>query len=57
MTTDQIELMKVKKDIFVAVISNGSHNQKECWKEQCEKVYDWVVGTDTAKAPVTKTTK
>lgn len=31
----------LKKDIFVAVISNGSIQQKQNWKGTCESAYEF----------------
>ncbi len=46
-----LDIAKIKKDIFVAVISNGSMHQKENWKETAQAAYEWVIKDDTAKAP------
>ena len=47
----------IKKDIFVAIISNGSMSQKERWKETAIQAYDWVKEMDTVKAPKSRAKK
>ena len=47
----------IKKDIFVAIVSNGSTAQKECWKQTAQEVFEWVMADDTAKAPKAKAKK
>ncbi len=48
----------IKKDIFVAVISNGSMVQKENWEHTAQKAFDFCTShTDKPKSPVKKTKK
>ena len=53
---DQIKSM-IKKDIFVAVISNGSMVQKEHWQDTCENAMKWVLKSDTPVKVQTRRTK
>jgi len=45
----------IKLEIFKAVISVGSNNQKENWKATCNDVYRWI--EDTEKSPSSKSKK
>ncbi len=50
-----MDIATIKKDIFVAVINNGSNNQKERWKETAQEAYEWVCesgNNGTVKAPL-----
>ena len=52
----QIKSM-IKKDIFVAVIANGSLRQKEEWLNTCEIAAAWVIGKDTPEKALIRRTK
>ncbi|MCK9326772.1 MAG: hypothetical protein M0P69_14870 [Bacteroidales bacterium] len=53
-----MEKAKIKKDIFVAVISNGSIQQKADWQNLCEQAAKWIFSEDTLKeTPVRKPKK
>ena len=39
----------IRKDIFVAVITSGSMQQKQNWKQTCEDAAKWVFSDDTLK--------
>ncbi len=47
----------IRKDIFIAVISNGSVHQKENWKKLCDEAFEWVIsiGHPEKSVPVKKT--
>jgi len=47
----------IKLEIFKAVISVGSNNQKDNWKAACNNVYEWVTGKDTEKSPSPRSKK
>ena len=40
---NDIELAKLKKDLFVGIINMGSNNQKERALDVTKEVYDWCV--------------
>ena len=44
--------IEAKVEIFKAIISNGSMQQKENWESTSEKVWNWVRSSGNAKAPV-----
>lgn len=53
LTPEELELAKIKKDIFTAVITSGSLKQKEESLKVSEEAYQWCIGhAGQAKAPV-----
>ena len=56
---EKTTLALIRKDIFVAVISNGSLVQKENWQATCDAAAEWVLKSDTpvTPAPVKRTRK
>ena len=53
---EQIKAM-IRKDIFVAVIANGSIRQKENWLDTCEVAETWILKDDTLKQTRSKKSK
>ena len=47
----------IRKEIFTAVIANGSVHQKENWKKLCDEAFEWVIsiGHSEQSVPVKKT--
>lgn len=43
MLNNDIELAKIKKDLFVGILSTGSNYQKERAFDVTKEVYDWCV--------------
>lgn len=41
--------IQVRKDIFVAVITSGSVQQKERWKVTCDQAAEWIFKSDTQR--------
>lgn len=39
----------IRKDIFVAVITNGSIQQKERWQITCDQAAEWIFKSDTQR--------
>ena len=54
---EQVKAM-IKKDIFVAVIANGSIRQKENWLDTAMVAAQWILPEDTSvKNPKSKVKK
>ncbi|MEA2037569.1 MAG: hypothetical protein U9O94_08725 [Nanoarchaeota archaeon] len=49
-----MDIKNLKLEIFKAVISSGSMQQKDNWKSTADSVYNWIEGKDTAEAPKPK---
>ena len=52
-----MDAKSIKLDIFKAVISVGSNEQKNNWKRTAESVYEWIEGKDTEKSPSSKSSR
>ena len=46
---EDIDKALIRKEIFAAVITNGSIQQKERWQITCDAAAEWIFKSDTQR--------